>query len=384
MYYFSDCQAGAAAGCVAGNNANPGTQAAPKQNLSGVSIDTLPAGSQLLFARGGSWAGFSVSLHNLNATPTSPLVLDAYGAGAAPLLRASGGNAITIGGNWGNTSNDGGYTIRNLHLDGMGTANWGVWLVQNVRNVTLDNVDITGFLIGVHSSGGSPYGVTGFVVRNSRINRNSAMGFLGTLSDSVFENNTFDGNNFSGSGFHHAIYASGGSRNVIRNNAFNANSAVNGVCSGGNVTVHGTVDGLTIEGNTITQAAAVAGCYGFSITAGYTTAEYFRNVVIRGNTVVNVGLCAVCASSAPGIVVESNKFINTQNAAQYGVLIPASGGGESPGDDPNGPATVRNNTMCQTTPQAATGTGIAAPSGSTVAGNVLQSGAAATTGACAS
>ena len=367
---------------MAGNNANPGTQASPKQNLSGVNVNALPAGSQLLFARGGAWAGFTLSLHNLNATPTAPLVLDAYGSGAAPLLRTASNIAFVVGGNWDNTTNDGGYTIRNLRLDGMGSAQWGVWLVQNVRSVTLDNVDITGFLIGVHSSGGSPYGVTGLAIRNSRISRNSDMGILGAYSDSVIEGNTIEGNNFTGSGFSHAIYFSGGSRNTIRNNAFNANSTVNGVCTGGNVTAHGLIDGLTIEGNRITQTAATATCYGFSITTGYSTVEEFRNVVIRGNTVINVGMGAIAANAAPGILVENNRVINTQPTLQYSIWVGANGGSQAP-DAADRDAVVRNNTVCYTQPNASSVAISASVPGAQVSNNTVITGAAATTGACA-
>ena len=41
---------------MAGSNANPGSAAAPKQNLSGFNLDALPAGTTLLFKRGGAWA----------------------------------------------------------------------------------------------------------------------------------------------------------------------------------------------------------------------------------------------------------------------------------------------------------------------------------------
>ncbi|MBT9526415.1 MAG: hypothetical protein IV105_14245, partial [Rhizobacter sp.] len=132
-YYFSDCQAGAAAGCQQGNNANPGTQSAPKQTLAGINVDTLGVGSRLLFARGGAWSNFTLSLENPHATPANPLVIDAYGSGASPLFRTASANTFQLGGRWGNTSNDGGYTIRNVRLDGMGTADRGLWLVQNVR-----------------------------------------------------------------------------------------------------------------------------------------------------------------------------------------------------------------------------------------------------------
>ncbi len=382
VYYFSDCQAGAAPNCVPGDNSNLGTSvSAPRQNPSGLNVKMLPAGTRLLFARGGAWSNFALSLENSNATPTNPLVLDAYGSGAVPLFKTAGGNAIAIGGRWGNTSNDGGYTIRNLHLDGMGTAEWGIWLVQNVRNVTLDNVDVTGFKIGVHSSSGSPHGVTEVAVRNSRINRNRSMGMLGSFTDSVIENNSFEGNNFSGSSFNHAIYLSGGSRNVIRKNTFTANSVVDGVCLGGNVTVHGVIDGLLIEGNTIRQKAAKVSCYGVAVTAGYDTAEEFRNVVIRGNTIVNVGMTAIAANSAPGILVENNKVINTQDTQQYSIWIPANGKASSK-DAVDRDAIVRNNTVCLVHQRNSVAVSVNVP-GAQVSNNTVLTGSAALAKACA-
>ena len=125
MYHFSDCQAGAAAGCVPGSNANAGTSpSAPKQTLAGFNLNALPAGAQVLLARGGAWAWPTTALHNLNATPSQPLVFDAYGTGPAPLLRTASNFAFYLGGNWGNTTNDGGYVLRNLRLDGSGSAQW--------------------------------------------------------------------------------------------------------------------------------------------------------------------------------------------------------------------------------------------------------------------
>ena len=50
--FFRDCQAGAMPGCVAGNNSNAGTSAAPKRDLSGIDVNSLPAGTRLRFARG--------------------------------------------------------------------------------------------------------------------------------------------------------------------------------------------------------------------------------------------------------------------------------------------------------------------------------------------
>lgn len=381
MLYFSDCQTGAAVGCVPGNNANPGTLAAPKQNLSGINLNTLAAGTTLLFARGGAWNHAATRLENLNVTPSAPLVFDAYGSGAAPRLRTASGTAFSVGGNWGNTTNDGGYTFRNLTLNGLGSGHWGIWLVHNVRSVLVENVTITGFEIAINSSIAEPYGVNAITIRNSNLSRNSSMGLLGKMNDAVIENNVFEGNNFLGTVLEHAIYYSGGRNTVIRNNRFLRNSVVNGVCTGGNVTVHGMVDGLLIENNLIEQTAGTSSCLGFSVIPGYTTAEWFRNVVIRGNTIVNVGTCAVCAGSAPGIVIEDNRAFKTNSDQLNGVMMPIGAGDALDAVDSN--PVVRNNLLCQATPPANSSPARVSVSGSVVSGNQLLTGSNATSGACA-
>lgn len=380
-YHFSDCQEGAAPGCVPGSNGNPGTAAAPKRDLSAIDVNSLAPGSQLLFRRGGSWNHRMLELENDYVTPTAPLVFDAYGEGPLPLLRTSRANAFLVGGRWANTSNDGGYTFRNLKLDGLGTADWGIWLVHNVRNVTVENVEITGFHIAIHASGGSPHGIHHVIVRNSTIRRNGSMGFLGTIHDSVFEGNLFEANNFSGSNRNHAIYQSGGNNNTFRNNKLIRNSVSNGTCTGGNFTVHGQVDRLLIEGNLIEQDAAAGGCYGFSVTTGYDSNEWFRNVVLRDNTVVNVGYCAVCANAAPGIVIEGNRLINTANTYQVSVQIPTSK--RSAGDDEDARAVVRNNVICHAAPASGSTDVRVAGDGAQVNGNVYRRDRDATTGPCA-
>lgn len=367
-----------------GNNANAGTSPnAPKRDLAGFPFNTVPAGTQLLFARGGVWNHTMIRLENLNATPANPLVFDTYGSGAAPVWKTAANHAIEFGG-WQNTTNDGGYTIRNLKLDGLGTAEWGLWLRDNLRNVTVENVEITGFTIGIHSQSVAPHGVTRVAIRNSRITRNRTMGFLGSFNDSVIEGSTFEGNNFAGSVFHHAIYMSGnaygGRNNVVRNNTFTRNSVVNGECTGGNVTFHGQMDGMLIEGNLIEQDSSTGGCYGFSITTGYDTAEWFRNFVVRNNTVVNLGNCSVCVNAAPGIVVENNKFIKAQATYHAGVSI---GGDVGAGDAADRDAIVRNNVACFPAAGAYQMAANVNSPGAQVSGNVVYTGAAALSGVCA-
>jgi hypothetical protein len=349
-YHFSDCQAGAEAGCVPGNNANAGTSAsAPKRDFAGFDVNTLGPGSRVLFARGGAWTGLRLMVKNRYATPTEPIVFDSYvpswGGSARPWLKVSDFVGFEFG-HFNDTDNDGGYTVRNLKLDGEGVADWGIWLRTTTRHITLEDLEITGFRIGLHVVNEGPTGNTHFTLRNSLIYRNSGMGLLGAANDALIEGNTFADNNFSGSSFNHAIYLGSGereSRNItLRGNTFRNNSVTGGRCTGGNVTVHGRFDGLLFENNVITQDASDGSCYGFSIGPSYDSAEWFRNTVVRGNTVVNLGSCAICAASAPGIVIENNLVVNTQAAYHAAVLIPVFA--PEAGDDADRGAIVRNNT----------------------------------------
>ena len=213
-------------------------------------------------------------LDNPNVTAEEPLVIDAYGTGDKPWLQVPNlkASAFLFGG-YNNTSYDGGYTLRNLKIDGMGTTDWGFFLVHNLHHVTLENNEITGFHIGIHSQSRGPKGVTHIVIRNNSISRNRGMGILGSFNDTLIEGNLFEANNFSGSGFDHGTYLSGtdphGGRNVtLRNNRYIRNSVVNGVCKGGNMTFHGQMDGVLIEGNTIEQDSAAPTCWLMSITQG--------------------------------------------------------------------------------------------------------------------
>lgn len=378
--YFSDCQPGAAVGCVVGVNSNPGTQAQPKRDLNGVNLYTMAAGTRLLHARGGVWTfGNGFELENMNTSAAAPMTFDAYGTGPLPVLQIASGNMFHLGGGSENTSNDGGYTFRNLKFDGMGTAAWGFWFAHTVRDVIIEDSEITGFAIGLNSNDSPTHGVTGITMRRNNIHHNRSMGLLGHYNNFLFEDNLVEANNFAGSGFDHGTYIGGGNNITVRNNRYLRNSVVNGVCQGGNMTFHGQIDGLLIEGNRIEQDAAAGGCWLMSITTGYTSAEWFLNAVVRNNKMINGGNNSLVAQAAPGILVEGNVAINTQATNQLSFNV---GGGVGAGDTQDANAIVRDNIACQS--GGATGQVVSVNSpGATVSGNVVITGAAATTGVCA-
>ena len=340
-----------------------------------------------------------MQVHNLNVTAAAPLVFDSYapawGGTARPVLMAGGAFYAFQTSHYNRTEDTGGYVLRHLKLDGGGSTQWGVHLRNLSHDILLEDLEITGFQIALHFQNESPIGKV--TVRGSRIHRNSDMGMLGSSNGLTMEGNTFEANNFSGSPFSHAVYLGGhGTRGAIRNNTFTANSVCtqapcadgNAVdartCRGGNVTVHGQWDDLLIEGNTIAQQASTGSCYGFSVTPGYNSAEFFRRVVLRGNTVSNVG-CAVCVGAANAPLIEDNRLFNTQGSAMVAVALGANVGtrGEN-GDDVDDGATVRNNTLCSTWAGQG-GAFVQAVNAGTYAAtaNVVRTGADASTGACA-
>nr|WP_296015291.1 hypothetical protein [uncultured Acidovorax sp.] len=93
----------------------------------------------------------------------------------------------------------------------------------------IENVEISGFQIAIHSQARAPHGVNNVLIRDSHIHHNGSMGILGQFRNSVIEGNLIEANNFSGSGFNHGTYLSGSNglsdTNVtLRNNRYIRNS----------------------------------------------------------------------------------------------------------------------------------------------------------------
>jgi hypothetical protein len=335
----------------------------------------------LLFARGGAW-NLSLSLDNRNVSSAAPLTMADWGSGALPVFNTPSGTTFTFG-MYGDTVADGGYVFRNLKLDGRGTGQWGAFVQGGTRDVIFDGVEIANFAIGIHAQqtgGGFNERLT---IRNSFIHHNSEHGFLGDSNALLIDGTRFEDNNPSGGGFEHGAYLGGHSTGItVRNSIFRRNSVntATGRCDGGNLTIHGTHESVILEGNLIEQASADNTCFGISLTAGYSTAEYFRNAVIRNNTIVNLGVCAICISAAPGVLVENNRVFNTQATSQVGVLVPAIPPGA--GDAQDTGAVIRNNVICYTSP-ASGSSAVQAPSAGTIASNTYVTGSSATTGSCA-
>lgn len=354
-YYVADCQTGADPACVPGSDGNAGTSPnAPWRTTTRVGsvLATLAAGDQVLFARGGSWVNASMNATNLHATPAMPIVFDAYtpswGPGTArPILTESrtGTNLFNFN-DQGSQVLDGGYTIKNLDLRGGGTGNWGIFLYNGVQHVTIDDVSVSGFVIGIHINGNVP--ISDVSITNSTIANNAQHGILGAATNLLIQGNVVVGNGFDvptfGSGFTHGIYLGGdGAHAVVRGNTFTDNTVYDGQCVAGPLVVHGQWDDVLIESNVMTQIASAPGCYGISVKPDYATPEHMTHFVIRANTVVNMGNVGIALTSVPGILVEDNVIVNTQATAQTGIALPVK---KRDADDiADDAAVLRNNSI---------------------------------------
>ncbi len=329
-YYFSDCQAGAATSCVAGNDSNAGTSAAaPWRSTTKLqsAFNAGKPGDQFLLARGGAWSAVNMTLFNTNgANPSAmianPMVIDSYapswGGAAKPVLSTSSDATIFDFTNSSTPDVNGGYTLRNLALKGGGV---GVRLFNGVQNVLIDNLTIDGFTSGVACGGVvDPASNPSFItVRNSTFLNNSAIGIgMFGCPNVLVEGNTLDNNGFTRPGLDHPIYISGNNYGyvtnnvVIRNNTLTNNAVSTGYCRASVIVGHDVGADWLIENNTIYQAPGTAypTCWGISFSpanGGYV--EGMDRLIIRGNTIANVGNNGIEVAACRTCTIENNVVV---------------------------------------------------------------------------
>lgn len=376
-YYFSDCQAGADAGCTAGNDANSGTTpSAPKRNLpSRALVDGLTAGDQILLARNGSWRSAVTAFWtgNTKGSAQNPIVIGAYTptgyfgtAKALITLTANDANCLTISNGGATPVHKEGFTFKNIKCVGTGGSNnsIGVFTYNDVSDVLLEDLDISGFGIGIYpGAGNSPGTMTArLTLRNSYIHDNGAQGLFGGGRGILVEGNTFDNNGYVGetnrpANHFHNVYLSSAIDTVLRGNTLTRSAVCNpkmkspcnaaNQCHGVSLVIHGTASNLIIENNVVNESAgATAGCYGIQVApGGYDTPENFEGTIVRGNRLVNVGSAAIDMGAAPNSMVENNVIVwnSAPTYAVSGIVVPSGNAVRSTTLDKQ--LTIRNNSI---------------------------------------
>jgi parallel beta-helix repeat protein len=327
-------------------------------------FSSLNAGETVAFCRGGS---FKIEGDrewvNPSCTNSSRCVVRDYPppwstqALPKPILTATSGDAFSFADS-GDAEHEGGYTFLNLDIRSTsgGTSGNGFFVYNDVDDVLVCGVDIMGFDIGFHAAGSNPpaagSGSDGknarVVLRYSGLSGNGNQGYLGGCDDCGVEDSYFENNGFRQATFNHNIYFSprGATGMFARNNYLYRSAMVGGKCEGTSLVVHGQLNGLTIEGNTIEEDIDAVGdqCWGIAVDSGYGgEAEAFRNVTIRGNTVKNVGNLGIGLNSCQGCVIENNAVIQEQ--AIESALIAVPDRSRESNDLALGAVKIRNNTL---------------------------------------
>lgn len=342
-YYVASCDAGAQAGCVAGDDkANDGlSPARPKKTLFAVPFDSLPAGAQVLLARGGAWtASADVALRG-NPQTGAPIVLGAYTASwsgsAKPRYTFVGGIRHTPDGDekidvaFRFSGPGGNAVVRELAFYGGDSSlttflTWGT--VSNVSWLGNEfHGGATALQVGVANPLLADFPMSHHLLfSGNTVSDSHSNALLFGADDSVIENNKFYNNARSGQSGDHHLYLScrvtlptepasaTGCKNVtVRNNLFEDNAHPG---AGVMVIQHDLWSNLLIENNVVRNTNATVNplTWGISLTAANKTlnVEGCKTCMVRGNTVVNVADIGIDVAAVRDTVVTKNTIVWTR------------------------------------------------------------------------
>jgi len=324
-----------------GSDSNDGLSPAEpfRTFLKGMSkFNGLKAGGSISFCRGGEFlVENEASIFNQNCLPSDPCVIQDYigfnqVGNKLPVLKSMAGVGVLKFSDGGSADSDGGYLIKNLELKandiGKGA---GIFIYNEVNDLTIDNLTINGFNLGLHlaGTGGLNEGANGvndrFFLQNSRIINNSGQGLLGACSNCLITNNIFDNNGYERAILNHNIYIGGTVENItISKNILRRSAVIDGMCRGVSLVVHGIANNLTIENNLIEESVGVAshGCWGIAVDPGYSKEESFTNLTIRNNDVFNMGNVSIGCSSCVDVQIEGNRITTSKSLGGTFIVVP--------------------------------------------------------------
>lgn len=343
-YYVCDCGPDSSPACRPGRDEVEGDRPdAPFRTYERArqQFGHLKPGEAIAFCRGGSFSiqpNSSQQWVNDACRATSPCVVTDYLPSwgkpdqRAPIIHAPAQSRVFSLDNGGPSRHEEGYVFANLELQGSGSG-WAVFLYNDIDDVTMCNLVIKNFDIGVHLAGSDQVGPDSdgrnerIVLRNSRITDNPGQGWLGASSGSSIEDCFFENNGSGKAIYNHNIYLSGDHARHMRvaRNQLHRSTIVEGKCQGTSLVVHGTFEDLRIEQNRIWEdrGAASPTCWGIGVVTGYDGPESFKNVVIDGNTIFDVGNVSIGLNACQDCLVQNNVIANDQGFNESAIEVPA-------------------------------------------------------------
>lgn len=409
--YACDCQAGADAGCVPGDDANPGTSpGAPKRTWTAIkaAFNSLPAGGAVALCKGGRWnVGTSVfTPANANCASASCTLRDystAWGK-TKPTLATSGSNDIF---RFYNSAV--GFRFLNLQLlntdrltpsgrgNGMRTLATGM-RKSEVCNMTFDGFSM-GMLLEMNTGAPSPE----IHIRGNRFVNNCADAIQGYLNNSDIDGNYFDNNGHniclayameSSTGAAdgwpygpttHTVYLSGSINPIMNvrfiNNEVYRNAVYQGYVQGSPIKFKSAGTNVTIENNLIDMTPPHPTVVG-TVTAismdndGNTAKAGFTRPVLRRNRIIGGPGRKLALSSVSNAVVESNTIYSIGPANSEEAIAISH---KTPESMPS-LAVIRNNTIYVEGTAPSSWVGIRTASSSSASGQILTGNSVTLTG----
>ncbi len=398
IHYVCDCQDGASSKCVPGNDNNAGTSpGAPLRSFAKAAstFAKMPAGDTVALCRGGRWNAGGGGFANAGCTKDNTCDLRDYappwGDGSEPLpsIWVSGGSTLMTFTHI--SQHQEGFRVLNLDLHGT-SADTAIFFWNETTDVDLCNLSMDGFNISVNMSGGDKpeFGTpANIILRGSRITNNSNIGYIAVCDNCAIEDSYFDNNGARNATTHSVYFAS----QVWTVNGANVVHETTGMrlsrneihhstiqCKGSPVVVHGRHKDVVLENNLVDAASSTDACWGPGVgCGGYPYGCWFRNSIIRGNTMRGLGNAGTENDNCTGCTVVNNLIIldNSGNGISIGGQKPRPVG--DPGytrsdgqlDDASNNNVVRNNTI-YFTDTATSGKGISlSGTGHTVENNAI-------------
>jgi len=300
-------------------------------------FNKLPAGGGIAFCRGGTFTvESSATIFNQSCNAGNKCVITDYGNDInkdRPIFESPNGGVFKFSDS-GTPDQDGGYYVSNLILKGSGLET-GISFSNDVDDVVVENVVIDNFKRGFsvgnskEPSEKSDGKMDRIIFKRSTLINSHGNGYLGGCDGCQILNSYFENNGVLVN-FHHNIYIGFGNKirpfkNMkIEGNTLYKSNSVDGECRGVSLVVHGRIDGINIEGNTIKEdlGEASMGCWGISLDPGYGDDEYFKNVIIKDNFLLNVGGNGIGCASCENVLIEGN-IIRMQSAQKMnGIRVP--------------------------------------------------------------
>ncbi len=367
-WYVCDCASGSVPTCESGDDNDSGSLAAPWQGFEKArqTFSTLAPGDRIRFCRGGAWdiSGTGTRWVNGNCTAANRCTVEAYdppwGGAQEPrpiLRRLDGGHGFALE-DGGNAEHEEGYRFASLDLRSTTHTGHGFFLYNDIDDVHIVDVAISGFAIGVHLAGSNACSSDPqcdgrnerLVVERATIVDNEAQGWLGGSSGSQILDSYFEGNGTTAV-FDHNIYISGSNggmtsgMRVVGNRLYRSALDGSGVCRAVSLVVHGQHSNLLIEGNEVWEDPGLAGqgCWGIAVDPGYGSAEAFVDVTIRGNRVHDVGNVGIGVASCSNCLIENNVVVQRNPFGMVAIAAPDRDRGA--GDAPQDAIVVRNNSI---------------------------------------